>query len=350
MRKAIWIILFAFAISCTKETGTNTPTATTGNAIFWVASDLGVGTIGVTCNNNTQIIRGYSTSGTPSCGAAACANFTLSPGTYSFTAVAGSTQWSGNVTITSGGCTPLQLKGNGGVNGGGGNNAGTPTVTTPDTHFMASQDYTVSKLGAYNTQQFTLSTTTKFVFRFASQFAAQAAIITPDQLNNFQTNQSFSGYGLFDKQIGTHSLSLSAGTYYLAIRNSNNGPNKWSTELDYDISLPSSDRATFYDFYTSGAKNFQAGSRFWQPFTVQSGFRYFLDGCNVNCDVRIIPISELSAFQNGQVYQYYTDYYLSSGAGPGLFELKLSVGDYYIVSFNASSGALSYVLERWKVN
>jgi hypothetical protein len=247
--------------------------------------------------------------------------------------------------ITGGGTT------GGGTTGGGTTGGGSSaTVTTPNTQFLAQQDYSVSNAGAYSTQQFTLSAATKLVFRFTSQYQAQAAIIAPDQLSNFQGNKSFTGYGIFDKQLGINPLTLAAGTYYLAIRNASTGANKWSVELDYAITLPSSDKASYYDTYVSGAKSLTAGTRFWQPFTVQTGYRYFLDGCNVNCDVRVISANQLAAFQGNQTYQYFTDYYQAGGASPGLSELRLPAGDYYLVSYNSAAGALVYNMERWKLN
>ena len=92
----------------------------TGQTTFWVATDLGVGNITVTCNNTTQTITGFSSSGAPSCGASSCANFTLNPGTYSYSASGGSLTWSGTITVTSGSCSKQQLTNTGG--GGTGSN------------------------------------------------------------------------------------------------------------------------------------------------------------------------------------------------------------------------------------
>lgn len=89
-----------------------TPGGTTGdesgNAMFWVSSDLGVGYITVSCNGMSQTISSYYDSA-PSCGAASCANFGLKPGVYQYTASAETMTWSGSVTVTSGGCSRIQL-------------------------------------------------------------------------------------------------------------------------------------------------------------------------------------------------------------------------------------------------
>lgn len=97
----------------------------TGQAIFWTASDLGVGSITVTCNGSTRTVSSYYSSGAPSCGASGAANFTLNPGTYSYSASGGSLTWSGTINITIGGCSKLQLTGNG-TGGGGTGGGGTP--------------------------------------------------------------------------------------------------------------------------------------------------------------------------------------------------------------------------------
>lgn len=238
-----------------------------------------------------------------------------------------------------------------GSTSGTGSTGGSATVTAPNTFFIASQDYVANGFGAYWIQSFTIYTKTTFVFRFASQYKAQASIITEDQLPNFENiGSSFNGYYTFDNQIGTNSATFDPGTYYLAIRNTSNGTNKWSTELDYPVTLPASDRAVFYDYYVSGVKSLTGGSQLYQSFTIQTGYRYFIDGCNVNCDIRIIPASDLNAYQNKLTYNYFTDYYDPSGAAPGLWELKLPPGDYDLVSSNAQDGSITYVMERWKLN
>jgi hypothetical protein len=97
-----------------------------GDAIFWVASDFGLGNIDVTCNGVTKTISSFYSSGAPACGSSGCANFSFSPGKYSFTARASSTTWNGDVTITKGGCSKMQFtsSGGGGGDGGGGDGGG----------------------------------------------------------------------------------------------------------------------------------------------------------------------------------------------------------------------------------
>lgn len=129
------LVTFLFILGCEKETdsATNTGTgsgsgsgsgsggATTGNAMFWIASDLGCGSINVSINGQSKTISSfYSTS--PSCGASGCANFTLAPGTYNYSASCSGKTWSNTITVTAGGCSKMQLtssNNSGGSSGGG---------------------------------------------------------------------------------------------------------------------------------------------------------------------------------------------------------------------------------------
>ena len=81
--------------------------------MFWIASDLGCGNITVVCNGITRTISTiYATS--PPCGTSGTATFDLSPGTYAYTASCSGKNWSGNITITAGGCQKVQLTSSGG--------------------------------------------------------------------------------------------------------------------------------------------------------------------------------------------------------------------------------------------
>jgi len=225
--------------------------------------------------------------------------------------------------------------------------------STPETFFLAQQCYTFNGLGSWWQQGFTIYQTTTFVIRFSAQFNADAAVFPASQMNNFQNNQTFSGWGNFDNQIGYHTITLSAGDYYLGMRNQISGSNSCAIELDFDIDLPSSDNCTFYDYYVNGVENISGGGKLWQQFTIQSGFRYFLDGCNSGLEVFIIPENELSHFQNNQSFQYYTDYAQSQcGMGPGFFEITLSPATYYMVARNTSAQnhSINYLMERWRKN
>ncbi|MBK6381111.1 MAG: hypothetical protein IPF72_16080 [Chitinophagaceae bacterium] len=119
----ITVILFV-TTSCTKDSsgggsGGSGGGSTTGQAVFWTASDLGCGNITVTCNGTSKTINGFNST-TPNCGSTYAATFTLDPGTYNFTATCSGVNWTGTVTITSGTCSTMQLTGGGGGSGGGG--------------------------------------------------------------------------------------------------------------------------------------------------------------------------------------------------------------------------------------
>lgn len=90
------------------------PAPTTGQGMFWAASDLGCGNITVTIGSSSGVITNYYNTSIPNCGAAYCATFTLTPGTYSYTATCSSKTWSGSITITAGDCSKIQLTSSGG--------------------------------------------------------------------------------------------------------------------------------------------------------------------------------------------------------------------------------------------
>ncbi|MEZ4878530.1 MAG: hypothetical protein R2801_00005 [Chitinophagales bacterium] len=87
-----------------------------GNVVFWTASDLGQITVSI--NGQTKTITQYYSTSSPSCGSTGCATFNLPAGTYSFTASSYKGNWSGSVTVNSGGCSSRQLTGTSGSNNG----------------------------------------------------------------------------------------------------------------------------------------------------------------------------------------------------------------------------------------
>lgn len=224
------------------------------------------------------------------------------------------------------------------------------TTTNPDTHFIDLRK-TYSKNGEWTVQEFTLSQTTTFIFRVASQYKAQTAIISESELNNFKTNNSFRAFSLFDNQYGTKSATLGAGKYYIGIRNTSTAGNIVSLELDYAISLPASDRCQFNDYYINDLKALNKGAKLWQPFTIQTGFRYFFDGCNTGFDTYIIPENQLDNFKSGRQFTAFSDYTDGTGAAPGLYEIKLPAGTYYFVAANSTNDpqAIVYTMERWQL-
>ena len=80
-----------------------------GRAMFWTSYDLGCGNVTVNCSGNTRTISSYYSSGTPSCGASGCATFTLTPGTYTYSASCNGGSWNNSFTVTDNGCAKIQL-------------------------------------------------------------------------------------------------------------------------------------------------------------------------------------------------------------------------------------------------
>ena len=117
------IVTASLFTGCEKEDtsgdpGTGGGGSTTGQGMFWVASDLGCGSITVTCAGISKTITGFYSSSTPACGATGGANFDLPGGTYSYTASCSGKTWSGNINITNGSCSRIQLTSSGGSGGG----------------------------------------------------------------------------------------------------------------------------------------------------------------------------------------------------------------------------------------
>jgi major membrane immunogen (membrane-anchored lipoprotein) len=80
-----------------------------GYVTFWASSNCNCGPISVTCNGYTAHMTEYFPTDTPACGAQGCANFSLAPGTYNYTASCTDSSWSGSVTVSTGNCTRQQL-------------------------------------------------------------------------------------------------------------------------------------------------------------------------------------------------------------------------------------------------
>ncbi len=83
-----------------------------GTVTFWQITSSGLEVTDVTINGSTTVITSEYP-GIPACNASGCANFTLCPGNYSYTAAEqfpGSTTWSGIITVTDEGCLTIWLQ------------------------------------------------------------------------------------------------------------------------------------------------------------------------------------------------------------------------------------------------
>jgi hypothetical protein len=82
----------------------------TGQATFWVGSDLGCGYITVSISNQSGTITAFYDS-SPDCGADGCANFILAAGNYSYTAECEDYTWGPTtITVEDGGCLTMELQ------------------------------------------------------------------------------------------------------------------------------------------------------------------------------------------------------------------------------------------------
>ena len=201
-------------------------------------------------------------------------------------------------------------------------------------------------------QQFTIpSGNVGFVLRLATKYATDAAVFLPSQLNNFLNNNTFSGYGSFDNQFGYNYFVLGPGTYYVGVRNQASALNYVSLELDFQIRLSSNNG----QYYAEGINNktiVQNNYYYWHQFSIQSGYRYFMDGCNSGMDVYIIPYNQLSNFNSGNTFQYYTAYSGTNDASqPGFYEINLPNGNYFLAvrNFTGSPQTLVYNTEIWRL-
>ena len=231
----------------------------------------------------------------------------------------------------------------------------TPVCAQEPTQFISSQNATFFSVGDSWYQEFTLSGTRTFVLRFASDYACDAAVLQEKEKDNFINNLGFSAFASFSAGYGTKSVTLGAGTYYLCVRSRSDGENTYSVELDYDLVLADDDQYTYsyagtiMNEATSVSPN---GGSLTHGFTIQEGYRYFIDGCNSGMETYIIPDYEVSAFQSGSTFQYYDAYSSpeADGSYPGLYEVKLQPGTYYLAFRNSTAIRKStvYIMEVWR--
>ena len=197
----------------------------------------------------------------------------------------------------------------------------------------------------------TLSATTTFVFRFASDYNAYAAVISGYSVSNFINGGSFSYFSVFDGKFGTQSVTLGPGTYAVGVMNRTASSNSYKVELDLPASISNagSSETVLNEAEYVGAN----GGKLWHGFTISSGYYYYMDGANSGLDSYIIPADQIENFKAGGTFKYYQDY---SGSGdtnqPGGFQISLSPGDYYICFVNPSAVQKSvvYTMQRFAVS
>jgi len=207
---------------------------------------------------------------------------------------------------------------------------------------------TFSNLNDQEYQNFTVNSgTISFVFRFVSQYRATAAVINASSLAAFQSGASVSTYAVFNDTFGTNGLTLGPGSYAVVVRNDTQGSNTYRYELDYLESLPG---GSFVDYYLENQGTVSPnGGKFWQPFTIQQGYRYWMDGANTGTQTYILDSANFALWQAGDAFSYYSDYSGDDPQEPGGYEVALPPGDYYLCFENdtSESQAVCYTCSRW---
>lgn len=98
--------VFASKSACENNCGSG---PANGTVTFWVKQDYSCGYFTVVLNGQIGTIDGFYSSGISDCNRSGCANFTLPPGTYTYTVACSSYNTSNVVTITSGGCVRREI-------------------------------------------------------------------------------------------------------------------------------------------------------------------------------------------------------------------------------------------------
>jgi len=114
----VYLLVFCTVASAMQSCKKSSPSSTPTQVIFFVKQDCGVGNITLKCNGSTQTITKFFANGTPSCGTAGAATFTLPPGKYLLSAKGGNITWNDSFTVAANQCNAYSL------NCGGSNGAG----------------------------------------------------------------------------------------------------------------------------------------------------------------------------------------------------------------------------------
>ncbi len=230
------------------------------------------------------------------------------------------------------------------------------SVTTPNSAYVSTYCTDIAAGGKNSvwTRDITETDGKAFVIRFSSRFNADAGLFDQEQIINFVNFQSATGYGAIPNGFGTRHIRIPPGKYTLAVRNRSGKASSFSLELDYEINLPPTDMATL-DFPASeGAQTLDPGTVAYQPFAIEAGYRYFLDGNNTGLSTYIFGASEIEKFKNSQAINFHSQY--SSPTVncemPGLIELVLPVGNYFIGFRNDQTvpNSFTYTIDRWRLD
>ncbi|RYX83155.1 hypothetical protein EON83_15715 [bacterium] len=229
-----------------------------------------------------------------------------------------------------------------------------PSAHAQNTSFLSNTGDSLTDIDDYYYQSFSLNRTTTLDLRFASDYAADCVVLAPGYLNSFISGGTYRYYDGFDNRYGTRRFTLAPGNYYLAVRNEVYARNDFSCELDYALTSLAPDNNGTYSFGRwgiSGSRYVPArGGVFYHAFNTTSTERTFLDGCNSGLETYIVAPGQLNNVLSGRTFSYYPAYSGSGAELPGLSEITLPVGTYYLVFINESNipKAVTYQMEHWK--
>ncbi|MEO5331179.1 MAG: hypothetical protein H7839_04085 [Magnetococcus sp. YQC-5] len=206
---------------------------------------------------------------------------------------------------------------------------------------------------SFYVEPFTVTTAGQYRLYFTSEYTADAVVLSSQaNVDSFARCGSYNYVAGFNGSYGqTASFTLQPGSYAVGVRNSANTTNHYSFELE--LVPPAISEATFYDQYIQRSNTVKPGQLYSQPFTIQDGFQYVIEGCNSgSMDVFILPPDQLSNFTNKLSYKYYSNYGGSNDPNePGLATLNLSPGDYILVYRNnhaTIAQTITYTLYRYR--
>ncbi|MGI9897456.1 hypothetical protein ACKVMY_18015 [Vibrio natriegens] len=216
--------------------------------------------------------------------------------------------------------------------------------------FIARQGAQFTAAGDYWYQNFEVQDGAigEFVYRVVATGNIGAAVIDESDVSRFINGESVGAYSYFSQQIGTQSLTLSPGTYSVALRNQQSNESRYSIELDCQKTYSDAVRVDA----TSYSEQIPAGGRYYRSLNVIDGYRLWIDGVNLGLETFIIPASQLNAFTSGQQFEYYTDFgSIGSPNQPGGYEIKLSPGDYYLALRNPTDEQMpvTYTIELFQI-
>ena len=208
-----------------------------------------------------------------------------------------------------------------------------------------------TSIGTNASESFTLTKTTHVAYRYVPRYSADCAAITADQVAPFLAGQAYTGFFINPNHgAGCGSAQLSAGTYYLGMRDATgkaNSNNICHFEIDDASGLsPSDGMHRAGELIDSTAINLAVNDRYTNDFTILPNTRNFLFGCNTEgMDSYIITPDQKSAFRAGQSFSYIIGYNFPHENDHPYYEIKLSPGTYVLALANKTALPGSYAFE-----